>query len=430
MTISLRFGTVWRWCLGALGVAATALLVVGVVDVVSASKIIGRVTGVALTVLAVLTLAAIHLAWARDPTKWLPGAVAAGAMLAVALATASATFPPHQSHVVAAVAVAAAVGLVAATTLVLAWILWRRQTASVSGRPVVRNKEMIGSAATIGAALVAVPIAWYTGYYVPNQTFPTVTIESEIGEITALGNRASATITIKATNTSDTSVRIIGSMYVLAGTTIATNDTPDPPLDPTKVTDLTGSEDYDYGPAARYNAITIELAPKLIQFGQVVRDQVTLIPNESTQTTVAALFPVGEFDLLRLGVDFAIAREDRLTTGESIKAPASAELTGHATNCDGRDVMIRTWPIQPSNLVERLTHERTEVVLGKVMYDPYSDHLWWPSQPYLAYRVQQTGNGCDNLLNTDVDYRERATKDDLAGAVTERLVPIELSDNN
>jgi hypothetical protein len=248
----------------------------------------------------------------------------------------------------------------------------------------------------------------------------------------------SEVIIIKATNSSDTAVRIIGSMYVLSGTTLAANDTPGPVLDPEKLTPAIGT---DFGPSARYSATTTQANPTLIQFGQVVADQMTLVPDESTEISVVAFFPAERYDLLRLGTEIAIARDDRLATGEPTRvadadlspAPDEGEHTASSRplpECAGRRTVAHVWPVQHSSMVEILTRERTEVVLGKVVEgNPEEDDpaWWWPPQPYLVYQIQPTGQSCGHLFDSYDDGLEIDRMADMTGALTERLVPVELA---
>jgi hypothetical protein len=418
-----RRGVPWHVLLGILGAAACGLLIVGVLDVLNADRFTGRIVGTVLSLMAGLTLTVIRVAWADAAARWRSTAVAAGAMLLVSVATLVMTFPPRQLRLAVIAIGALLVTCTAVFTLLQALAVRRRAAPSSQGPAAVRG-ETITSVTTLVAALIAVPTAWYSGYYLPNQAAPTVTLESEIGEIEPYGTHASTTITIKATNTSDTSVRIIGSIYVLSGTTLSADNTPGPSLDAEKLAKATGD---NYGPSARYNVTTTQSSPELIQFGQVVWDQATLVANESTTATVVAFLPISRYDVLRLGTDLVIARDDRLSTGDPITEAGFDRVRGPGADCAGRQTIVRTWPLQHDSLVAWLTQEDTEVVLGYVVDDPTYRSVWWPTQPYLEYQAQRVEHHCAHLFDEDTDGLERTNMVDMASAMTERLVPTTLA---
>ncbi|WP_448628446.1 hypothetical protein [Geodermatophilus sp. URMC 64] len=247
-----------------------------------------------------------------------------------------------------------------------------------------------------------------------------MSIKAEIGKIEESNGQAITTLVITVENISTTSVRLIGSLYTLSGSAVSSVNPSGSAMDSVKVDAVTRS---NYGPGARSNAGTELTPPELIQFGQIVWDQSTLVPDESTETSVVAPFPAGRFDLLRVGVDLVLARDDRLPISE-LNSQGSFALT---TQCAGREVHVQTWPIIPGSMVEELTATRREVVLGRVLADPYGDGTWWPAVPYLMHQVQREGHPCDHLFEGDSGGLEDESMVGIAGAMTEAPVPPNLS---
>jgi hypothetical protein len=208
-------------------------------------------------------------------------------------------------------------------------------------------------------------------------------------------------------------------MYTLAGSAIVPAQPSGPELNADRVEAVTRD---NYGPAARYSAQTELMPPELIQFGQVVWDQATLDSGESTEASVVAFFPMGKFDILRLGVDLVLGRDDRLPVAE----PNFSGTPDGSAECSSGDTAVRSWPLVAGSTVEMLTTADREVVLGRVIHDEDGDETWWPAAPYLRYQVQHTDNSCDHLFDSRGGLEDESMMA-VAGAMTEEPVPTELA---
>jgi len=134
------------------------------------------------------------------------------------------------------------------------------------------------------------------------------------------------------------------------------------------------------------------------------------------------IFPTGRFDLLRLGVDLVLARDDRLPISELNSTGEAAGME----RCDDKDVHVQTWPIVAGSTLERLTTADREVVLGRVVSDPDRDGTWWPAVPYLQYQVQYEGHPCDHLFRGGSGLESKSMAG-VAGAMAEKPIPPELA---
>lgn len=397
----------WRWwgwwhgCLVFLGITTGGLAIIGFFDLVKADDIVARSTGLAVLILALLTLVAIGSAWPTDPTRrghrkypWLGGTIAASVLLMTSISAFTITFPPRQDHQMLVIAVSLLVAEAAVVTLVLGEALrrWLTRGVRIAERPrnsSIVSSELIAAGATIVAALVALPLAWYSAYYVPAHTEPSVSLQAELTDVNTHGTQGAVTVRIKIENTGATGVRLLGSMYTLLGAKIsaveAGNGEESDGVEPTM--------DTDDGPAARNNTTTQLSPPILIQSGLFVDDQSVLLPDESTEASIVAFFPAREFDVLRVGADLLIARDDRV-------AIVTDAVSDDTNICAGRRVLVREWPIVPGSIIEELINSRQEVVLGRVVEDSsVEDSDWWSPVPYLVHQVQRERETCDHLFD-------------------------------
>ncbi len=437
----------WHSCLVLLAMAALVLAGLGYLDLVDAPGVAARLTGLALLIVGLLSFLAVVVDWRSErrsdsPPQSYPsglgvrgGVVAAVALLLVSSWIINTVIPPRQPHLTTVLIVAIVVAVVAVVTLLLAWLVQQpRQSprpgaaaaATESGTDLDKSRAdphraaWIGASATVAAALIALPLAWYSVLYLPAHAPPGVSVETEVTDVARHGDQAAATISIKVENTGSTSVRIIGSLYTISGSTVAAVDPSGSALEWSKVEAATRA---NYGPGARANAQTWLSPPSLIQFGQVVWDQATLVPKESTEVSIVVFFPVGQFDVLRLGSDLVTAREDRLP----IAQPPPAGAPGDTASCGDKEVHVRTWPIEPGSVFERLTVPRQEAVIARVLYDAESDGSWWPAAPYLLHQVQHEENSCEHLFAEDGGGLEDESMVGVVGAMTEQLIPSELA---
>ncbi|MEU4428850.1 hypothetical protein AB0F81_50270 [Actinoplanes sp. NPDC024001] len=318
---------------------------------------------------------------------------------------------------------------VASATFLLAWHFGRSRAAGLSSGAAGSKPgrgELVGAAATLAAALIAVPFTWYSAVYLPGTATPAVSIKTELTDVSEHVSHGAVTVKMTVENTSKTSVRLIGSQYVLAGARVLASNSVGEQLDATKVHAAT---EYNYGPGARYNASTRLSPTSLIQFGPLTWDQASLEPGESTEVSVVAFFPAGSFDLLRVGADVTIAHDDRIGV-EPFHPGTAAPVQEHGmgTPCAGRRVLVQSWPVEHGSAVEALTQDRREVVLGRVIDDSAEQQgAWWPTVPYLIYQVQRRDlHSCGNLFE-EPGSLENASMAGVAGAMAEILVPENLA---
>src|SRR4051794_9189647 len=225
----------WRACLGMLGMAALVVAVIGYSDSVDATGLAARITGIVFLLVGLLGLVAIGTGWTKREWAWQGGGAAALALLLVSLWTLGATMIPwpRQLHLVAVAAASTFVATVAMITLTLGQRL-RESLKSGSGTSRVDERRLgngggdkrdraawIGASATICAASIALPLAWYSAQYLPAHTPPSVSINTELRDIQKLSDQGVVMVAVTVKNTGHTSARIIGSMYTLSGSAIS-----------------------------------------------------------------------------------------------------------------------------------------------------------------------------------------------------------------
>ncbi|WP_328474029.1 hypothetical protein OHA21_14075 [Actinoplanes sp. NBC_00393] len=427
----------WCWCwrvaLAGLAAGATGTLLIGLRDLFRASDIAARITGGVLVLVAALALGAIVTAFSgRSRRQWLPGAVAAAVMLLLSLWVAVSILSWRQVELTAALVVSVLIAVTAGYALLLSQVVRTFAAAPPPatdegqknpGEPPTRRGELLGALATLAAAVFALPLAWYSAHYLPTHTGPSVSIKLQFGEMTAHKTQAAVPLTITVENTGTVDARMIGSLYEVSGVKVLASpaSTGPEPLDLDRLKDMT---DDNYGPGARYSNTTHMEEPELIQFGQVVWDQSTLLPDETTEATIMVFFPLRTYDVLRGGVDIAIARDDRLPIGRPV--PGEADPVGTVTPCGPASVVVREWPIETGSLLEQLTEERREIIRGMVIKHPDADGSWWSGVPYLEYQVQRLRETCEHLFAPKGELEEESMAG-LSGAMGEILVPAEMA---
>ncbi|ETK33432.1 hypothetical protein MPTA5024_24465 [Microbispora sp. ATCC PTA-5024] len=427
---------VHRLGLSVIVVWAALVASAGLVDSVSASTLPGRVQGGLLTLIGAYAAGSLVRAWRLASTDHRRrAAVGAGLalLLCVYLGYEVSTDFSGQTRVLAVAALTVVAALTAGVvTSVNLFVLAR---SGAGGRSGSLRDVWAGPGATVVAALVALPLSWYSVQYVPDTAVPTVSIASslETGRA-AKGGAVPVVARITLRNTATTSVRILGSMYQVTGTPATVTPGSDPASAPER---LEAALRENYGPAARYNAFARYGQAELIQFGQVVTDAAVLIPDEETTATVVVFVPRDRlrgrrpFALLRLTVDLVFARTDRIPLGPPVEVDSTSATGRDAEGCDGLQVLQKRWPVVYGSLTERLTQSDREVTIGRVIGPPSAvpstpRTIWWQDTPSLNFSIHHWDKPCGELLKdtrdeSDLDLERRSMLDE-AGSVTE-LVP-------
>ncbi|MGE5288441.1 MAG: hypothetical protein ACM3ML_14840 [Micromonosporaceae bacterium] len=305
--------------------------------------------------------------------------------------------------------------------------LWKNRgkgTPANGGQLSKHPAAVIGAAATILAALIAVPQAWYSSQYLPSTATPALSIKSKLSS--PLPHRlglAATTAQVEIKNTGRAPVTVLTSMYEITGTRIGTAKPVTAYPDPQRVDHATRVEhptidNPDPGPSGRYSAFSLYGPAQLVQFGRLVFDQAWLEPGEYTTATVVAYFPEDEFDLLRLTTDIAFIREDRVTVGDP--SPVNTEQLSPNSRlvkgCEDGNVYLTLWPVEERTLFRRLTESDREVVVALVAgptgeppaatreatdVKSGSDGQWWPDFPGMYASIQHKGRSCGHVINPE-----------------------------
>ncbi|GAA1264406.1 hypothetical protein Psi02_64220 [Planotetraspora silvatica] len=391
-------------------------------------------------VVSLCRLSGIRLPTRDDHRRVLIAALAAFLLALYLLYELSTDFAPQPHLLRAGVVciVSALASIVLAVLRAVGVARFPQPQAGPASPPRNWREVWLSSGATVVAALIALPLTWYSTQYVPDAAAPTITITSSLkaGQA-AVSAPIPITMTITFKNTATASVRVLGSMYQLTGTATSVSPTRSVAID-TSQRDAALKENY--GPAARYNRYATHQQAQVIQYGQVVEDAVELIPNEESTATIVAFVPPSVlsgdkgFSLLRLTVDIVFVRADRVSLGVPDAVDSTSTASGSERDhegCEGRQVLQRRWTVTYGSLIDRLTQSRREVAIGRTVQSsatglPEPD-LWWEAIPSLDYSIHHGQQPCGRLVNPDQYGSDRGLEErsmlSTAGAVTELAAP-------
>ena len=304
-----------------------------------------------------------------------------------------------------------------------------------------KHGAAVGAAATILAALIALPQFWYSNQYLPSTATPVLSIKSKLSSpYPHRFGLAATTAQIEIRNTGNAPVTILTSIYRITGTAIRTPLQVTAEPDPGRVPHATNDNP---GPSARYSTFSLYGPAQLIQFGQLVLDQAWLEPDEYTTATVVAYFPQDKFDMLRLTTDMAFVREDRIAIDENITPVSTKKLARNSPlvkGCEGLNVYLTIWPVKQYTLFRRLTESDREVVIALVAgparkpsdavreasnIKPEIEGQWSPAFPQMYASIQHTGRSCGHVINPDSTSHglEDHSMFSQAGSVSEVEIP-------
>ncbi|MGW6743536.1 hypothetical protein ACWGDX_22925 [Streptomyces sp. NPDC055025] len=290
---------------------------------------------------------------------------------------------------------------------------------SPSGEATIKA-AVLGAVAALLAAGVALPPFWYSALYEPSTSQPVVAVENGITEVEVRKDRLELTAEITLENTGKTPVRMLTSLYEITGTRITLSDKP------LSHDSLPFGRIFDgnYGSAARLSTYVTYASPQQIQVGPVGEDYAWIGPGEKLRTTLQAHVPRGEFDLLRMTTDVAVARADRVETAaeNTTISPGDREMM----YCAGTLIAESRRPLAHVGLFDRLTESDRELITFWALSGDSGDQSpWWPAFPWTNVSIQHAGHSCEHALAPDQDGLEDNAMVGWASSVTEAATPEE-----
>ncbi|MFF2524365.1 hypothetical protein [Streptomyces liangshanensis] len=425
------------WCLrAALFTYGVALAVVGIADVFWGNDFDVRTHGVVLVgtaaVVAGGTLVALRPEGRLGSVRgWAPRVADAVALLSTVwvLLCVGSNFA-RQVVLILTAGVALFAGLVALALLVADFTPAAgprpgetppaATPATMSSAEATLRGALLTAGAGLLAACVTLPQFWYSVRYEPSTSPPVVMVENGITEVEVRKDRLELTAEITLENTGRTPVRMLTSLYEISGTRIRLASKP-LPHDNLPFDRVFGG---NYGSAARLSTYTTYTSPQQIQVGPVGEDYAWIGPGEKLRTTLQAHAPLGEFDLLRLTTDIAVARADRVETAAG--GAGNYPDGRRRMYCDGTLIAESRRPLAHVGWFDRLTESDRELVTFWALSGDSGDNSpWWPAFPWTNVSIQHTGRGCEHALVPDRDGLEDDAMVGWASSVAEAAVPEE-----
>ncbi len=254
--------------------------------------------------------------------------------------------------------------------------------------------------ASLGA-LVAIGQLWYTGQYVPSREPASLTVEPALGQLPDANGLEVARLSIPVVNSGQTRVRVLGSVYRVAGARVKLTDRSDAEL--AQQLDrpaVSGRPVFRYRKSSDWD---------LVQTGKVMRDGSWLDPGERLQMNALVYVPPDRYDVLRAQVQMLIAKGNALEINywQPRRLTPFPGILGNL----GWGIIAR-WQVDESSWFRDLTRSAEEVEVDW--------HAGLATRPGLArfpyIRVYVLRVGERRPIESFLDYQKEA--EDLFGLAT------------
>jgi hypothetical protein len=214
----------------------------------------------------------------------------------------------------------------------------------------------VGAIATLVLGLVQF---WYTNQYLPAKGGAALIVNGDLKELPPgdqSGQFRIFAVTLTVKNTGGTKTQVLSSLYTVTGVKVVAADKIDDggflsrAVPEVSDGELPGINSF----ASRYSS---EENHDLLKFGEIVDEGWYFEPTEEFSTRILVSIPndvAGSYQFLRLSMDIAVAKGNRLTPdlGESL-VPTPQLLA--AANQSRTQYVVAERPIRPLSQLQRLT---------------------------------------------------------------------------
>jgi hypothetical protein len=286
-----------------------------------------------------------------------------------------------------------------------AYALWNAAPPDLSA-PASRIVELVFGVFTLGAVVAALQF-WYTSQYVPASLGASLSVHQQLERIPGTGPGV-VRLTLTVENTGQTQVKILGSVYRVAG-----SPTQPAERDEGALSSQLRLSRFEDRTVSRFRR---EASWDLVQVGHVFAGLSWLDPDEEYSTSVLVYVPPGRYDALRSQAQLLISKGGALSTDLFGPGPKPLGRT------DPREGFVTEWPIHETSWFRELTRaeRRLQVIWVTGAKGPVKGEARYPYIESVVYRV-----GSEEDQTDFTRYTERVlTLYGLAESVSSMEMPL------